>query len=109
MTVVETATFRARARLRLTAAELESIIEALARDPRCGDVIVGTGGIRKARFAGSGRGKSGGVRVIYWLRNERMPLVLLSVYAKNEQASIGRATRHAMAKLVRAIVAEYGR
>jgi hypothetical protein len=57
----------------------------LARHPDSGDVIRGTGGIRKIRWAGSGRGKRGGLRVIYywWVARDRISMLL--VYPKNEQ------------------------
>jgi len=57
----------------------------LAKCPEAGDVIRGSGGIRKVRWAGSGRGKRGGLRVIYywWVAKDRISMLL--VYPKNEQ------------------------
>ncbi len=57
----------------------------LAKRPDAGDVIRGSGGIRKVRWAGSGRGKRGGLRVIYywWVDKDRISMLL--VYPKNEQ------------------------
>ena len=57
----------------------------LVRRPDAGSIIKGSGGIRKLRWAGSGRGKRGGLRVIYswWVAAERISLLL--VYPKNEQ------------------------
>ena len=57
----------------------------LARRPDAGDLIRGSGGIRKIRWAGSGRGKRGGLRVIYywWVAQDRISMLL--VYPKNEQ------------------------
>lgn len=53
--------------------------------PDAGSVMKGTGGMRKLRWAGSGRGKRGGLRVIYywWVKTERISLLM--VYPKNEQ------------------------
>ena len=55
-TVVETTTFAARAKGRMTGLEIEQAVEMIARDPLCGDVIQGTGGIRKVRLAAKGKG-----------------------------------------------------
>ncbi len=57
----------------------------LARHPDTGKVIPGSGGIRKIRWAGSGRGKRGGLRIIYywWIAKDRISMLL--VYPKNEQ------------------------
>jgi hypothetical protein len=60
----------------------------LATQPEAGDVIRGSGGIRKVRWAGSGRGKRGGLRVIYywWVAKDRISMLL--VYPKNEQDNL---------------------
>ncbi len=84
------------------------MITTLAKDPMRGDVIRGTGGVRKLRIATGGRGKNGGARVIYYFYNRTMPLFLLSVYGKNEQADLSQATRNEMPKVVRALVETYG-
>ena len=57
----------------------------LAKRPDAGDMIRGSGGMRKIRWAGSGRGKRGGLRVIYywWVAKDRISMLL--VYPKNEQ------------------------
>ena len=62
----------------------------LMNNPRAGDVIPGTSGARKVRWAQAGRtgGKSGGLRVIYYYHEERAQIVLLRAYAKNEQANV---------------------
>ena len=75
----------------------------LARDPECGEIMQGTGGVRKVRVALAGRGKSGGARVIYYFHSERLPLFALTVFAKNERADLTAAQRNAMAAVVRAI------
>ncbi len=60
----------------------------LAEHPEAGDLIKGGGGIRKVRWAGSGRGKRGGLRVIYywWIAKDRISLLL--AYPKNEQDNL---------------------
>src|SRR5438105_4225573 len=66
-------------------AELQSY---LASNPEVGDVVRGSGGVRKMRWARKGAGKSGGVRVIYFARNHRGEIWLLTIYAKSGQDSI---------------------
>jgi hypothetical protein len=71
--------------------------------------IEGTGGIRKVRFAGGDRGKSGGVRIVYYFHSESMPVYLLTVFAKNEKASLTDAERNALARLVIELKRAHGR
>lgn len=61
---------------------------ALALRPEAGAIIPGSGGIRKLRWAAKGRGKRGGLRVIYYWRNREGEIVLLTLYAKNEAENI---------------------
>ena len=64
----------------------------------------GTGGIRKLRWNRGSRGKSGGVRVIYYYHDERIPLYLLTVFGKNERANLSKAERNDLARLVDILV-----
>jgi hypothetical protein len=59
----------------------------------------GAGGVRKLRWAREGRGKSGGVRVIYFFYNDGIPLYLLTIYGKNEKDNLSAAERNELAKL----------
>jgi len=79
------------------------VIDHLAAQPRAGDLIQGTGGIRKLRWARGGRGKSGGVRVIYYFHSDRIPLYLLTVFGKGEKADLSKGERNELAKLVDAL------
>jgi hypothetical protein len=108
-TVVETKAFSTRAAERMTRAELSDLITRLANDPTCGDVIKGTGGLRKVRVGLAGRGKSGGARVIYYFYNEALPVFLLTVFAKNEKADLTGAERASLAKVAKVLRAAYGR
>jgi hypothetical protein len=76
----------------------------LAAHPRAGDMMEGTGGIRKLRWARGGKGKSGGVRVIYYYHDHRIPLYLLTVFGKSEQSNITKSERNELAKLVGLLV-----
>jgi hypothetical protein len=64
----------------------------------------GTGGVRKLRWGRGTQGKSGGVRVIYYVHSERMPLYLLTLFAKNEKANISKAERQELNDLVELLV-----
>ena len=60
----------------------------LMQNPKQGDVIQGTGGLRKMRVAGKGRGKRGGSRVIYYHFDEHRRFYLLTIYSKNEMSDL---------------------
>ena len=105
ITVAETPEFVRCAERLLSTAERADLVVYLAANPKAGDLIQGTGGIRKLRWARGGRGKSGGARVIYYFHSEAMPLYLLTVFGKNEKANLSRAERNALAELVRALKA----
>ncbi len=66
-------------------------------------MIPDAGGVRKARLALKGGGKSGGVRVIYFYRPAKGRIYLLYAYAKNVRESISMAQKHAMRKLTAAL------
>lgn len=72
----------------LDEAERGRIVDALAANPKLGDVMVGTGGARKFRWAGRGKGKSGGYRVISYFGGDDIPVFLLTVFSKGEQANL---------------------
>ena len=80
---IETRVFSRQADSLLNQEDREFIVEALLADPVAGDVIPRSGGLRKLRLPGSGRGKRGGLRVIYARRGSDI-VYLLIVYAKNE-------------------------
>jgi hypothetical protein len=104
LTVAELPEYIKRSAVLLDASERKSLIDYLAMHPRAGDLIEGTGGIRKLRWGRANRGKSSGVRVIYYFHDERMPLFLLTIFGKNEQANLSKAERNDLAKLVNILV-----
>lgn len=103
-TVAELPEFTRSAAGLLTASETQLLISYLAEHPLAGVLIAGTGGIRKLRWAREGMGKSGGVRVIYYYHDERMPLYLLSIFGKNQKANLSKAEANELSKLVRILV-----
>jgi DNA-binding transcriptional regulator YiaG/mRNA-degrading endonuclease RelE of RelBE toxin-antitoxin system len=87
-TIVETPTFIRRAEKLLSNADRDALIDFLAANPLAGDVMPETGGVRKVRFSARGKGKRGGVRMIYYLLDEDTPLYALLIYGKDEQDNL---------------------
>ncbi len=104
ITIAETSEFIRKAKNLLRDAEREELVSFLAKNPLAGDLMEGTGGIRKLRWARQGMGKSGGVRVIYFFYNEGMQLYALTVYGKGEKDNISKAERNQLAQLVAILV-----
>jgi hypothetical protein len=93
-TVVQTPTFLADCRnAGLSDDDVSAILEAVSSDPLAGDLIPGTGGARKRRFAGRGKGKSGGYRTVSYFAGDDVPVLLLALIDKGERANISQAER----------------
>lgn len=88
LTFCETTRFSKRLSKRLADDDYAKLQRYLAENPSAGALVEGGGGIRKIRFALPGRGKSGGIRVIYYWSVERGLILMLDIYAKNEQADL---------------------
>lgn len=108
ITVVETASFVTDAKTCMSDDERIEAINMIAANPQCGDVVSGGGGIRKVRFAIGGRGKSGGVRIIYYFHNEQIPVFLLAVFAKNERVNLTRAEVNLLGSAAKNLARKYG-
>jgi mRNA-degrading endonuclease RelE of RelBE toxin-antitoxin system len=74
ITIVELPPFLSQVGVCIKTEERDELLNFLAREPESGDEITGTGGIRKLRWAGKGKGKRGGLRVIYYFYNESAPV-----------------------------------
>jgi hypothetical protein len=109
VSVTEFAGYRRRADELLTDAEQDAVIDLVAYDPTRGDLIPGTGGLRKLRIAVGGSGKRGGARVIYYFYSEDFPVLLLALYAKNEKSDLSAREKKTFAILVQEIVAQWRR
>jgi hypothetical protein len=83
MVFIETPTFTRQLTQLLSDEEYRQLQNALVQDPARGDLIKGGGGIRKVRHPGHGRGKSGGVRAIYYWIKDRDQIYMLVVYPKS--------------------------
>jgi len=109
-TVVETPPYlRAVGAAGLSEAERTAIVTMLAADPEAGDVMPGTGGCRKVRVAGRGKGKSGGYRLITFFSGPALPVFLIDVFSKGERASLSKADANRIAKATALIVESYRR
>jgi mRNA-degrading endonuclease RelE of RelBE toxin-antitoxin system len=82
LTVIETPLFLRYAADIWDEHERETFVDWIALRPDAGDVIPGTGGLRKLRWSRAGMGKQGGARIIYFVQNDQGTLILLLVYAK---------------------------
>jgi hypothetical protein len=102
--VAETAPFQADARKLFAEDDLFALVDHLARNPEYGDLVPGTGGVRKLRWAIGGKGKRGGARVIYFYADETMPLYLIAAFAKGEKVDLSGAERVETKSLVKEIV-----
>jgi len=83
-TVVETSLFQKQWPVYWTEDERGEFAAYIAAAPEAGVVVKESGGIRKVRWKRQGTGKSSGVRVIFFARNEAEEVVLLTLYAKSE-------------------------
>ena len=79
---------------------------SIAAAPGTAPIIRGTGGIRKLRWAGSGRGKRGGIRTIYFYQTDLEAIYLLTAYAKSERDDLTSTDVRVLSRLVAAIKKE---
>jgi hypothetical protein len=108
VTIVETPEFIRRIDKLMDDDERAALILYLAGNPTAGDLIPGTGGVRKLRWRLEGRGKRGGARVIHFFHSAQSPLFLLTVFAKNERADLSQADRNSFRTLTKLLVDTYG-
>ena len=107
VTIVELPEFIKKGERLLNEEERNNLIYYLSTHPKSGAILQGTGGIRKLRWSRKGKGKSGGVRVIYLFYNEEMPLFLLTMFGKGEKDNLSKSERNELAKLVKILVDSY--
>ena len=102
--IAELPTYIRLAEKLLSVEERQDLINYLAEHPKSGDIMEGTGGVRKLRWRRGGQGKSGGVRVIYYFHDDLMPLYLLTLFAKGDKVNLTKGERNELADLVEALV-----
>ncbi|MDU9415901.1 type II toxin-antitoxin system RelE/ParE family toxin [Pseudomonas sp. zfem005] len=100
MIFLETPLFTRRLRELLDDDSYAAFQRLLAERPEMGDVIEGTGGIRKVRVASGGHGKRGGSRVIYYHFSSASQIALLLIYPKNEKDDLTTDERKALRQII---------
>jgi len=88
LTVIETPTFQKQAEKLWSPTERHAFIDWIACTPNAGTVIPGADGARKVRWTMQGKGKRGGVRVIYFNLNAEELVLLVAIYAKAERENL---------------------
>jgi hypothetical protein len=87
--------------------EISALVDFLAQNPMAGEEMSGTGGCRKVRIRGRGKGKSGGYRTITFFTGETLPVFLITVFSKGERANLSEGERNKLGNLTKAIAEEY--
>jgi len=100
MVFVEFPSFTKRVTELLDDEDYRRLQAALIANPELGDLIRGTAGLRKARWSAKGRGKRGGVRVIYYWLRKRYQVLMLLMYPKSARDDLTADERKLLAKLV---------
>ena len=107
-TVIETPTFLADCHAAgLWDDGIAEIVQAISLDPEAGDLIPGTGGARKRRFAGRGKGKSGGYRTVTYFAGDDVPVMLLALIDKGQRANLSQGERAALKKELAGYASDY--
>lgn len=83
--------------------DLRRLQEDLLFNPEKGDIMQGTGGLRKLRFAFEGQGKSGSVRVCYVDFVIYKSIYLITAYPKSEKENLSKSERNSIAKMIKAL------
>ena len=91
----------------MTQDEIDELVEFLGLYPEAGEEIRGTGGCRKVRVAGRGKGKSGGYRTITFFSGPDLPVFLVTVFSKGERSNLTKADRNDLAGMTKELVSEY--
>ncbi|GAB3227765.1 type II toxin-antitoxin system RelE/ParE family toxin [Pseudaeromonas pectinilytica] len=103
---IETSIFTRQIKTLATDDELKALQIELIAQPEKGDLIQGTGGLRKIRMATGQQGKSGSARVIYFLATAEV-IYLVLAYAKNEKESLTAAEKADLKKLTQLLKGEH--
>lgn len=103
MEFLETSIFTKRITDLISDSDYHLLQLELSVRPDSGDIIKGSGGIRKLRWAGSGRGKRGGIRVIYYFVSQDNQVFMLYAYPKSKSDDLSEQ----QIKQLKAVVQEY--
>ena len=100
MTIIETHTFRRRIDALMPSEDYRLLQLKLLSEPDAGSVVPSSGGVRKIRWSISGRGKRGGLRVMYCHNATRGVILMLFVFAKNERSDLTKEQLAQLSKMV---------
>jgi hypothetical protein len=89
--------------------EVGDVVNTISNDPQAGVVIRGTGGARKLRVAGRGKGKSGGYRVVTYYAGVDIPVFLLAVFGKGDRDNLSKGERNELKRELADMAADYRR
>jgi hypothetical protein len=107
-TIIQTPTFLADCHgAGLSDEEVSEIVRAISLEPMIGDIIPGTGGARKRRFPGRGKGKSGGYRTVSYFAADDVPVLLLALINKGARANLSQAERNELRKELAGYASDY--
>jgi hypothetical protein len=106
--ILTTATFeRKAAQAGLAEDDVIDMSVWISDNPHAGTPMTGTGGARKVRFAGKGKGKSGGFRTVHFFAGDDVPIFLLTLINKGERDNLTKAERNELAKVLSQIADAY--
>jgi hypothetical protein len=107
-TIIETSDYLRDAKAAgIAADERRAIVDSIAANPTVGELLVGSGGARKIRFAAPGRGKSGGYRVITYYGGADLPVFLLNVFKKGDRINLSKAEINELRAELSSLAQEY--
>jgi len=98
--------FRKSVKKLFTESELDTLFDFLSQFPEKGSVIPGTNGLRKLRWALTGKGKKGGSRIIYYYHRSESEVLLLTAYAKNEKKDLSAKDKKILIGIIADVLGE---
>ena len=106
--VIRTPTFLNDARAAgLSEDDQQLIVVSISENPMLGDVMPGTGGCRKVRFAGKGKGKRGGYRTVHYYAANDVPVILLALINKGERSDLSKSEQNELKREMARYAEEY--
>lgn len=101
--ITELSLFSKKSKKILGEQEIKELHLYISENPTKGDVISGTGGLRKMRWSASGKGKRGGARIIYFYHVVGTTVYLMSCYAKNEKTDLSSSDKKMLKSIIEQI------
>lgn len=100
MVFIEATLFTKKLKYYLNDDQYNALQNLLMENPATGDIISGTGGLRKIRWGLKDKGKRGGVRIIYFWQKSEHQIYLLTIYAKNEMDDLSASDKKALKQMI---------